>query len=116
MTTRRQFIETITLLLIPVGCSGSSDTGAGSGSNCTPSTSSNVQGHTHSICVPAADLTNPPAGGNTYPTSTDAGHSHDVTLTADELSAIQSGMIVMVETTNVGNHTHSFTISINPST
>jgi len=105
---------TVTLLLIPVGCGGSSN--PGSGSNCTPSTSSSVQGHTHSICVPIADLMNPPAGGNTYRTSTDAGHAHDVALTADELSAIHSGMIVMVETSNVGNHTHTFTISMNPST
>lgn len=112
MTSRRQFIETVTLLLIPVGCFGSSD--AGSGSNCMPSTSSNVRDHAHSICIPLADLVTPPAGGNTYPTSTDAGHSHDIALTTDELSTIRSGMIVMVETTNVGNHTHTFTIEMSP--
>ena len=63
MHTRRDFLSsaTVTLLLIPVGCSMSTSGGSCDG---TESTSSDTGGHTHTLCVPASDLSSPPVNGN----------------------------------------------------
>ena len=74
------------------------------------STSTNVNGHTHTTNVPSADQLHPV--DTNYTSSTDSGHNHMVTLTASQLSSIASGGSVTVTSTSsavTGNHTHSFT-------
>jgi hypothetical protein len=60
--------------------------------------------------VPKADLDAPPAGGGMYNTTTDSGHNHAIFLTNAQLTSIANGMVVMVTTTNVQNHTHGVTL------
>ena len=74
------------------------------------STSTAVNGHTHTTNVPASDQLHPT--DTTYTSSTDAAHNHLVTLTASQLSTLASGGAVTVTSTSsavTGNHTHSFT-------
>ena len=74
------------------------------------STSTNVNGHTHTANVPASDQLHP--ADATYTSSTDSAHNHMVTLTASQLSTIASGGSVTVTSTSstvTGNHAHDFT-------
>jgi hypothetical protein len=59
--------------------------------------------------VPATDLAAPPAAGATYTTSFNDGHDHTVTLTAAQLTSIESGGSVTI-TTSAPN-AHNFTIT-----
>jgi len=74
-------------------------------------------GHTHSVCVPTADMTSPPAAGATYTSSNDGNHTHAITLTAAQLSAIAAGQSVTVTSTSVVDplnqavHSHNWTIA-----
>jgi hypothetical protein len=113
MQTRREFLSqaTIVLTLLPVAaaaCSSSSAAGGGSCDGLDP-TSTVASGHTHRVCVPQADLTNPPAGGATYTTS-GPDPMHTITLTQAQLQSIQSGQSVTVTTSVANNHTHDFTL------
>jgi hypothetical protein len=74
------------------------------------STSTNVNGHTHSVNVPASDQLHPT--DTTYTSSNDAAHTHMVTLMASQLSTLASGGSVTVTSTSsavTGTHTHAFT-------
>jgi hypothetical protein len=110
MQTRREFLTgaTATLLLVPLvhGACGSKGDGACDG---LQTTSTVAFGHTHTFCVPTADLTNPPASGATY-TSSGPDPTHTVTLTQGQLQSIQSGQTVTVTSSVNGNHTHDFAI------
>jgi hypothetical protein len=111
-------------MLVPVvpavlqACSTSSSNGEPSNScSGTDPLSTNNEGHTHSVCVPTADMTSPPAAGATYTSSNDGNHTHTITLTAEQLSSIASGHSVTVTsssdvdpTTQVA-HTHNWTIT-----
>jgi hypothetical protein len=63
-------------------------------------------GHVHSITVECADLGE---DGITYTSTTASSHSHQVTLTAEELTMIAGGDAVVVITTDAG-HEHTWTI------
>lgn len=110
MQTRRDFLTsaTVTLWMIPLGCSMS--TGGGGSCDGTESTSSLTGNHTHTLCVPASDLSSPPANGNTYMTSSSSGHTHAVLLSMQQLQMIEMGQTVMVTTSLVQGHTHNFNI------
>jgi hypothetical protein len=128
MPTRREFLRgtTVTLIMIPIGAcsSGSSSSSSpdagggnpGSGCNGILTTSSNVSQHTHTLCVPTTDLTNPPGAGNTYTSSSNLdplnnqNHTHTVTLSAAQLATIQGGASVTVTSSNNDSHTHDFAI------
>ncbi|HEY3818870.1 MAG TPA: hypothetical protein VGL81_16980 [Polyangiaceae bacterium] len=133
MPTRREFLEsaTVTLLMIPLAACASSppvtgvapDAGANEdASSCSGvfTTSSNVSEHTHTLCVPATDLSTPPVNGNTYTSSTnldplnDVEHSHTVTLTAQQLASIDGGGAVTITSSNSDEHTHQFMITRAP--
>ena len=80
-------------------------------------TSSVSEGHTHTLCLLTADLMFPPEeGGQAFPTSTTSQHTHAVTLNSAQLSAIQTGSTVTVDSSNAVDpltgvpHTHSFVI------
>ena len=120
MFTRRELLTrgTTMLLLIPVvGCSSSSNDQPQGGSCAgTESTSTVEFAHTHTVCVLTADLTSPPSAGVAYTTSNVGSHTHKVTLTAVNLTAINSGQAVTVtsttdpDPTNGMVHSHNFTI------
>ncbi|HEY1691637.1 MAG TPA: hypothetical protein VGG39_05730 [Polyangiaceae bacterium] len=116
MQTRREFLShvaTVTLFLVPLAeaaCSSSSGNGSSSGScDGLDPTSTVALGHTHTVCVPSADLSNPPSGGATYTTS-GPDPTHTITLTQAQLQSIQSGQSVTVTTSVANNHTHDFTL------
>lgn len=126
MITRRQFIHTaacvgstaaVTFILAPLGCS-SSEGAAGETTSTNPtvpcdglgSRSTNADGHTHDLCVPAADLSDPPAGGASYTTTNNDGHTHAVALDAAQLSALERGESVRVTTSSDAGHTHAYTL------
>jgi hypothetical protein len=110
-------------MLVPVvpavlqACSSSPSDGPSNSCAGTDPLSTVNEGHTHSVCVPTSDMTSPPATGVTYTSSNDGGHTHKITLTADQLSLIASGQSVFVTstsdvdpTTHVA-HTHDWTIT-----
>jgi hypothetical protein len=110
MIKRREFLSDtcVTLLLVPLtnlACSPKSG-----GCNGVSSTSSVAASHTHSICVAASDLSNPPAGGATYTSSVSGDHTHQITLSATDLQNINAGKTVSITSTNVSGHTHDFAI------
>jgi|HubBroStandDraft_1064217.scaffolds.fasta_scaffold431974_1 hypothetical protein len=117
MFNRRMFLShaTTTLLLIPIvavaACGGgSSPNGENTGCPGVDTVSTVVDAHTHSVCVLTSDLTAPPAAGATYTSTTALGHSHTITLTAAQLSSINSGQSVTVTSSSVEGHTHDFAI------
>lgn len=99
-------------LIAVTACSGGDDDSAQNGSKCdgAGATTTNVQGHTHFVCVPLADLNSPPTDGQTYVTTNNSGHTHSLTLTAAQLTSIASGETVTVTTTNDAGHTHAATL------
>jgi hypothetical protein len=84
-------------------CNGASDT-----STAVPDPQAMEMLHTHTVCVPAGDLSQPPAGSNTYTTSTTLGHTHTVTISADELQNLGAMMVVTVTSSTVLDHEHVF--------
>ena len=117
METRREFLKrsTVMLLLVPIaGACGSSSTPNTNAGGCdgVQSTSSVAQAHTHTVCVAAADLTNPPAAGMTFTTSFNSGHTHTLALSQEQLKSIASGQTVNAESSSNSGHTHSFAITM----
>ena len=116
---------TTLLALVPVipavlqACSsGGGDDGAGSQACDGNFLASSVDDmHNHNVCIATADLTNPPAAGVTYTSSNDGAHTHEITLTAAQLSSIQAGSeVTVVSTSDVdpldgADHTHTWKIS-----
>jgi hypothetical protein len=74
--------------------------------------SSMSQGHVHRGSIPLSDIENPPMGGRTYTSTTDAGHSHTVRLSEVQLADLQqSGTSVAVTSSSSdvpAPHTHVF--------
>jgi hypothetical protein len=89
------------------GCNGVGETS----SSAADPEAGNAQ-HTHTLCVLASDLANPPLAGVTYTTSLTLSHVHTVTLNQEQLQTIASGGTQTVTTTNVSGHTHTFTIMV----
>ncbi len=75
------------------------------------SSAAGTPSHTHRATVPFDDIDAPPSGGATYGTTTGGGHTHDVHLSAANLTALQQrGAVVSVSTTGgPGDHQHTFT-------
>lgn len=121
MESRREFLRhaTVTLLLVPLGaaaCSGDNGTSASAvtgtsdagGCDGVGATSTVVAGHAHTVCVTAAALSSPPAGGMTFTTSLSVDHQHTVSLTQAQLRILAAGGEVTVETSVVLSHSHEF--------
>lgn len=123
---RKTFIGKATaglLLGIPaisvLGCSGSDDDGSDNNpnppdvGNCLENgTNTSVaysSGHTHSFTVPKADV----AAGveKTYTLSNVNSHTHQVTLTAEQFSELESNHSISATSTSDSGHTHSVTVS-----
>jgi hypothetical protein len=71
-------------------------------------TSSLVDGHTHLFDIAFTSLDAPPSAGISGNTSTDNGHVHVVTLTADELARISAGETITKDTSLSDGHLHTF--------
>ena len=129
MLTRRQLLSrgTTLLMMVPVipavlqACSSSSSAGSTPDQSCpsaniTTDSSVNDQ-HSHFLCIPTADITNPPANGMTYTALQNGEHVHTVTLTAAQLAQIGSGGTVTIQSSSdldpISNvvHPHTFTIT-----
>jgi len=92
-----------------IRCGGDSGTSP-SGVADVQAASTVVNGHTHTVNVPASDQLHP--ANTTYTSSTDSGHNHMVTLSAGQLQTIASGGSVTVTSTTstvTGRHSHAFT-------
>ena len=116
---RRQFFKEaaggfVVLTVLISGCSDD-DGGGGGGGDCDNGVqrgSTSNDGHSHTMCVPQADLNAPPAAGGIYDTSVADSHAHIVTLTQADLTSIAGGGRVAVTSSNSGGHTHDFTLFI----
>src|SRR5260221_8492250 len=113
MPTRGEFLSQagyVSLLLVPIAAACGSSNSSGGSCDGVGSTSSVDMGHSHTVCVPASDLANPPASGATYTTS-GPDPTHKLMLTASQLTSIQQGQSVAVTTSTDGGHSHNFTLA-----
>ncbi|HSO36645.1 MAG TPA: hypothetical protein VLT33_29170 [Labilithrix sp.] len=126
MLSRRELLTAaggglVTLLLTPLvgACGSSTEPGTATATGATTpaagcdgagETSTVVAGHTHTLCVPASDLSQPPAAGATYSTSISGGHDHAVALTSAQLTTVLNGGSVSVTTSTVSGHAHEFSV------
>jgi len=96
-----------------VGDGASADSGACAIESTSSQTADPVMGnalHTHTICVPASDLANPPDAGVTYTTSSSLSHTHQVLLAQVDLIAVASGGTATAVSTTADQHSHKFVI------
>jgi len=70
-------------------------------------TSSNDQGHTHTITIQKAEVET--AAGISRETSAN-GHTHTFTMTSAELTNVKNGAAVLITTKDSNGHNHNFTI------
>jgi hypothetical protein len=106
------------LLVLPAGwalsnCGGSSSnpavvTSGDAGADGVRFTSDTTGGHTHDFIVSMINLEQPPSGGVSGDTTVTLGHNHVVSLSQDDLAAIQAGQAVSKQTTVVNGHLHTF--------
>jgi hypothetical protein len=103
------------LLAIPasrvlMACGG--DSGSSSNSIRFTSSADPADGHTHTVDLSKADISNPPAGEKTLTTSLDLAHTHTVTLTEADFQSIDAGNTVNKTTSEDETpghvHTHQF--------
>ena len=73
-------------------------------------TSSSEQSHTHVVTLFRSDIESPPASGISMETSISAGHFHQMTMTQQELIAVNNGTTVSIVTTVDSGHSHAFQI------
>jgi len=73
-------------------------------------TSNVVSGHSHTFAIATAAFSVPPLNGVAGETSIAASHLHTVTVTQADLQAAMAGQTVKVESSNVADHSHVFTI------
>lgn len=101
----------LTLVPVAAGCGNGNESSV---DNCdgAGAQSSVDQGHSHTVCVASSDLMNPPSSGARYTTSSAGGHTHEIELSAEQLTAIAGGSDVTVMTTVVDAHSHTFMLSM----
>lgn len=73
-------------------------------------TSSSDVGHSHDVTISGADIENPPAVDDTIDTTYSGGHKHTITLTRQDYESIKNGGEVTVNSSSYGEHTHTFVI------
>jgi len=116
--TRKDFLRSIVgaglgvaSVAVIAGCGGD-DGGGGSvdapAASCTTPTSAIGTNHGHTITVSLADVN---AGvDKTYDITGSSPHTHMVTVTAADFTAIKAGTTRMVTSTSGGGHTHAVTV------
>jgi len=115
--TRKDFLRSIVgaglgvaSVAVIAGCGG--DDGGGSvdapAAGCTTPTSAIASNHGHTITVSLTDVN---AGvDKTYDITGTSAHTHMVTVTAADFTAIKAGTTRMVTSTTGGGHTHAVTV------
>ncbi len=106
--SRQLFLIALVGVWFAIGCS-SSTTSPSAVADITV-TSTVVNGHSHTVTIPASDQLH--AADTLYTSSTSLNHQHTVTLTASQLSTIAGGGSVTVTSsvsTMTGTHSHDFT-------
>jgi hypothetical protein len=96
--------------LYVIGCGDNST--APSAYAAVSATSTTVNGHNHTVGIPASDQQKP--ADTTYTSSSTLDHAHMVRLTASQLSGLGLGGSVTVTSTSspvTGNHSHDFTFT-----
>ena len=76
-------------------------------------TSSRILDHSHTVAIRTDSVNAPPATGVTYETSVNEDHSHQITLTQEQLRSLARGDIVAVQTTSnavPSVHAHDFVL------
>jgi hypothetical protein len=118
---RRQFLigGGKVLLVLPAGwvlanCSNTttSPTPTNVGSASLTFMSSVTEGHTHDFTMTMQEVETPPSGGISRNTTITLAHQHVVTLTAAQLSQIAAGEVVTMDTSLVAGHLHTFQFSL----
>ena len=118
---RRDFLKSSALaggsfglaLLLQSGCS-SSDNGSPSGPSDNTSrtfASSTDAGHSHSVTIARTEVDSPPSGGISRQTTSNSGHTHTFTMTQAQLTSVQGGGTVSTITSSDAGHSHTFSIN-----
>jgi len=119
--TRKEFCERMlgssVVVLLFGGCGGGGDYASSSAPSPSPSAAGTcgasgaaISGnHGHALTVPRADLDS--TAGITYDIRASADHSHTVTLTAAQLSALKAGQMVTVTSSTTLSHNHDVTVT-----
>jgi len=74
-------------------------------------TSTNVDGHTHTITIQRTEVDSPPAGGISRQTSSSSGHTHTFMMSQAQLQTCMGGGSVTVSDSMMNLHQHSYTIT-----
>ena len=103
------------LAVLVVGMSGCGGTTSPTPPGITKTfTSTEANGHIHTVAIEKSDVQNMPMAGITVMTSSNSGHNHSFEMTQAQLMTCNGGGMVMVMTGNSdvgGAHTHSFSIT-----
>ena len=118
---RRSFIVkagalfSLPLIITEIGCDSYGDGGStspnGNDGNTFSITSSISDGHNHSVSVSRSNVNTPPTGSVTLTTSS-AGHVHTITLTTSDYESLMKGDTIIITSTNVSGHMHTFSIKV----
>lgn len=112
---RREFLIRAGMLVmaVPLGKAlAACGDGGGTGKTAYRFTSSETVGHNHALDLEFTLLESPPSGGVDDETSASTGHTHRVTLTAQEVATLRDGGTVEAETSLVNDHRHDFTLRL----
>ncbi|OGD24395.1 MAG: hypothetical protein A2Y69_15080 [Candidatus Aminicenantes bacterium RBG_13_59_9] len=113
--TRKEFLR-FSIAGIAAGSALSLWPGCSSSEQTTPPpaggtfSSSNVQGHSHSVTLQRSEVENPPSDGISRETSSNSGHSHTFAMTQAELQSVNGGTTVTVTDSSVQAHSHTYQI------
>jgi hypothetical protein len=108
-TTRKSFLEASLALATATACGGSDggDDGGGNGAaaGCSESIASN---HGHVLTVSQSDID--AAAEKTYDITGSADHPHQVTLSADDFAMLADGGTIGVTSSTDSGHSHDVTV------
>jgi hypothetical protein len=109
--TRRKFavVSSLTLLPVTLAC-GSSDDDTLEGCDGAGAVSTVDDGHSHTVCIPASDMARMPTVPLLYTTSTADGHTHQLTLSPEQIATLAGSGTVEVTTTVDAGHQHGVTL------
>jgi hypothetical protein len=92
--------------VLTAACGGDDDDGADGGGACKAEIATN---HGHSMSVSAADEM--AAVDKTYSIQGSSAHNHTVDLTADDFADLAAGKLVVVQSSTDAGHSHDVTVT-----
>jgi hypothetical protein len=69
-------------------------------------------GHFHTVTLTKTEIKTPPTGGISRETSSTNGHTHTFTMTSAQLTQVNSGNTVDVQTADTLAHHHTFAVTM----